>query len=504
MSSGGDGQSKDPSLLTDESADWEEAEEPAIYDMEEMEELEADALRAATSSTTDDPVRMYLREIGRVDLLEPHQEVWLSTIREAATTLITIRTTLETRLGRPPTSIEVWEHLIRESQTLWREIQGLCQHRNTVLPDLGALLHEASALHHSALPPFRSYLAGFLEQASVSEDHEWAELTRLLLEMLIHIYLMPEATMQIYLQSWEQRRRLPTLRTLRNHAPSEEELELGWLDIDHRAAEAQQVLIQANLRLVVSVAKRYIGRGIAFLDLIQEGNVGLLRAIQKFDHTKGFKFSTYATWWIRQAISRAIADQSRTIRIPVHMVDTINRLGRLQRQLTQKLGRAPTMEELALEMELLEPEDMQAIRAAMVAGENLSPTLKRRLRRAAAKVRSIMRVSQEPVSLEMPVGEEENTQLGDFIEDETIPAPDDATSQQLLREQIRGMLDALSERERAVLEMRYGLRDGKPHTLEEVGKAFGVTRERVRQIEAKALRKLRHPGRSRKLRDFLG
>jgi len=271
-----------------------------------------------------------------------------------------------------------------------------------------------------------------------------------------------------------------------------------------RGDAAQQRLTNANLRLVVSVAKRYIGRGMSFSDLIQEGNIGLLRAVQKFDHELGFKFSTYATWWIRQAISRAIADQARTIRIPVHMVESINRQVRIQRRLAQELGRDPTPEEIALETDLLAPEDRQAIEAALRSAMTLDPELLRRWQRAAQKVQRINRVSQEPMSLDMPVGQEENSYLGDFIEDDNLPGPADAASHQLLREQMQDILDQLSPREREVLEMRFGLGDGTSHTLEEVGQYFGVTRERIRQIEAKALRKLRHPNRSRKLRDYLG
>ncbi|MBI3762130.1 MAG: RNA polymerase sigma factor RpoD [Chloroflexi bacterium] len=396
--------------------------------------------------------------------------------------------------------------LYDDLQTAWKRVLEDSKRYKKAAPDLRLLIGEAQNLRRNwQQDDTPSYLRAWLDGGAWGHDPAWTKVAEQAFEVLLILYLCPASVQTKLADALGKRHKtMPLKRTFKTWLPTESVIEAEFGDVNRRAEEANKSLIRANLRLVVSVAKHYMGRGISFLDLIQEGNIGLLRAVEKFDPTKGYKFSTYATWWIRQAISRAIADQARTIRIPVHMVETINRLMRVQRRLVQELGREPTSEELALELDMLEPAEVQAIHHSKSNGGVIDPGLDRKLRRAAAKVRRIIRISQEPMSLEMPVGAEESSLLGDFIEDETIPGPVDAASRQLLKEQVRNALNVLTERERAVLEMRYGLKDGQDHTLEEVGQHFQVTRERIRQIEAKALRKLRHPTRSRQLRDYLG
>jgi len=463
---------------------------------------------------TDDPVRMYLKEIGQVPLLDGNREVWLSTQLAANHMLESTKDRLsklenDALIKRGlPTPHEVVLAAYRETSEMWANVQKCSQKLKVEMPDAIRMMEEVQAINNNGdSTGDKSYVRQYLRQREWGRDEAWTEYATQIFGALQGFYFISPLVWPVFKKFVREHRTLPSAEQYEQMLMSDEDAVEGlpdlFVQIERRAEMASEALTRANLRLVVSVAKRYMGRGINFLDLIQEGNIGLLRAVAKFDHTRGFKFSTYATWWIRQAISRAIADQSRTIRIPVHMVETINRLVRVQRELLQQNGQEPTAEQIALEMEFLTVEETNAIKYLKEQGVPLEAGLLRKLRRAAQKVRKILRVSQEPLSLEQPVGQEESSQYGDFIPDDKTPGPAESATRQLLKEQITAALGVLSDREREVLEMRYGLLDGQDRTLEEVGKHFGVTRERVRQIEAKALRKLRHPTRSRQLRDYL-
>jgi RNA polymerase primary sigma factor len=452
---------------------------------------------------SEDPVRLYLREIGQVKLLDADSEFRLATMIEANRLISALR-------RHPPrqkmTAARAIAHaILAELKTSWERLMEDAERLHHDPPSLGLMLSEAQALRgggwNSDAP---SYLRAFLDNGKWGVDPLWDDFARKAYSVFLSLYLLPFNYAAWLLNYVNQKHELPSLRTMHAHLPPDEEILEELELIKTQAKEAQQALIRANLRLVVSVAKRYLGRGISFLDLIQEGNLGLLRAVSKFDPRRGFKFSTYATWWIRQSINRSIAEQARTIRIPVHLFESITRIMRVQRELTQELGREPTTEEIALEIGYLPASDVQAILRAHAEKKPLPPDLQHKLETATRKIDRMLRSAEEPVSIDGPVGDEESSSLGDFIEDEETISPIDAAARQMLREQIRAALTSLADREREVLEMRFGLADGQEHTLEEVSRYFNVTRERIRQIEAKALRKLRHPSRSKPLREYLG
>jgi RNA polymerase primary sigma factor len=491
--------------LADELSDDEGGLEALREDWRKLEESAREAREALASrqetggEMSDDPVRLYLKEIGRVSLLDTDRELWLATRVESVKRL---RMLDKKQSGEDPRAI--YRALCTELTKAYEKLATECKALGYQPPELLPIWQEAQHLQRTWNIEVPSYLRSYLDNGTWGKDPRWDSVAKSAFIVLIAFYLFPKSLLDKLYKPLESKKELPSVRSLTNLLPSDDELKVAIAGAHTRAMEAQIAIINANLRLVVSIAKRYVGRGSTFEDLIQEGNIGLLRAVSKFDPTRGFKFSTYATWWIRQAITRSIADQARTIRIPVHLLESIQRLMRAQRQLTQSLGRDPNHEELALESGFLDEKDVEAIREALKNEQPVAADLKRRWARATTKVEQTLRSAEEPMSLESPVGAGDGSELADFIQDEDALAPMDAAAREMLREQVQNALAALTDREREVLELRYGLLDGKDHTLEEVGQYFNVTRERIRQIEAKALRKLRHPTRSHQLREYLG
>ena len=483
----------------------EEPEKEKDLNLEPEEETDSSSATIPPILTTsDDPVRLYMREIGRIDLLDTDHEFWLSSQMKAQDLVETTRKDLasfdsQTDTPNQQLLLAICKTLIANYKAVRQDAKKL----NVKLPDLESVLREAQDLRLYWKNNKPSYFRAFLEQEFWSLQKKFGDLVNRLFNVYLIFYILPPESAAPLLAQVKGKAQIPSITFFEETLPEESILKKSFQFIELQMEEANQVLIRANLRLVVSIAKRYMNRGISFLDLIQEGNMGLLRAVKKFDPTLGYKFSTYATWWIRQSISRHIAENARTIRIPVHMYESISRVIRIQRNMMQTLGREPTLEEIALESDFIDEDVSEKIKKTLAAHKDLDPELAIAWDDATEKIKNILKTAEEPVSLERPIGDEDNSTLADFIEDQDAAAPLDAAAKEILKEQVQNSLSALNERERQVLELRFGLVDGKDHTLEEVSQYFDVTRERIRQIEAKALRKLRHPSRSSDLREFL-
>ncbi len=468
-------------------------------DLSDLSERKLEALDPVGEGS--DPVRMYLREISKSALLMADQELAM------CATFGSLPAFKKATLAATESGAIIWSVVYDTLTSNWKKALDSARMLGSEPPSLESLVSQARVIPFTYFDAQPGYYLQFLRPLGLGSNPDIETLSEPMYQVVVSVITLPPKFVDsliefagsgdnVALPEWDEARSwLP---------PDDLDAALRRQVLIQMAGEARQALTNANLRLVVSIAKRYIGRGIAFLDLIQEGNMGLLRAAEKFSAWRGFKFSTYATWWIKQAVTRAIADGARTIRIPVHLIETINKLSRKHRELTQTMGQEPTTQDLAMELELFSAPETAEILESTTKGNELDPALARKLDAAIKRIQSIMRVSSEPVSLDAPVGSEQNSNFGEFIEDQSEMSPSDSAQLEMLKDQVRDALASLNERERDVLELRFGFRDGRARTLEEVGDLFKITRERVRQIEAKALRKLRHPVHSRRLKDYVG